>query len=208
MISLQAIVEVLGTAVLGCGEQGTERGRVALGLVAGHAGGLSLGCAERSLEEGMGRCGITPVAQGDVADLAWLVDGPNQIPPAAGDLGQRHIDPPARADPLSMLLGGLEEQRRERLDPIEEGARVDGDAPLGEPLSDVSLAQALAQVPPHGQGDHLVREALPAERRPAALRSAAPTSGAAPELPSGTIPACFDQPLARASPTPHSRLRP
>ena len=62
--------------------------------------------------------------------------------------------------------GGVGQQRREPLDPPVDGDVVDLDAALGEQLLHVAVRQREAQLPPHGQHDHVGREAEPDERRP------------------------------------------
>jgi hypothetical protein len=61
---------------------------------------------------------------------------------------------------------GVGQQGREPLDPPVDGDVVDLDAALGEQLLHVAVRQREAQLPAHGQHDHVWREAEPNERRP------------------------------------------
>jgi hypothetical protein len=108
-----------------------------------------------------------------------------------------------------MLLSRVGELRGECLDPVEDGPRIYLHAPLGQPFGDFAVTQPIAKIPTHRQRDDFLWEAVPAEGRPSAFRPAAPTGGAAPDLPPGTIPACLDQPIARTPTAPYDRnLRP
>ena len=83
----------------------------------------------------------------------------------------------------------LPEAGQEALLPAVDRAAVDGDAALGQPLDHVGVAQAVACVPPDGQGNDVVREVVPREGtggaggEPAATIAAAPTLPAQPRLP-------------------------
>lgn len=58
----------------------------------------------------------------------------------------------------------INEAWREGAHPIVDGARIDDDAAFGEPLADVGVAEAKAQLPADGEGNHLIGEAVTAER--------------------------------------------
>src|SRR3712207_6710137 len=59
-----------------------------------------------------------------------------------------------------MCAGGFHEEREEALDPPVDGAAIDGEATFGQPLNDVGIAQAVADIPPHSQRDHIIGEAV------------------------------------------------
>ena len=208
MVPLEPVVQVLGRPVLGLGQDGAQRRRVALGLVARDAGGRHTGRGDGALEEGPRGRRVAVIAQVDVDDLAVLVDGAEDVPPAPADLEQRLVHPPPGARSGAVRAGGLDEAGREGLDPIVDRARVDRDAPLGQQLGDLDVAQAIAEVPAHREGDDVVREPVAAEGRagPRGHPSAAP--GAAIELAADPVPPGLGEPLARAPIAPHARLRP
>ncbi len=56
--------------------------------------------------------------------------------------------------------GRVDELRREGLDPAIDRHVIDGDAALGEQLLNIAIGQAVAQVPPHRDSNHLTREAV------------------------------------------------
>ena len=59
-----------------------------------------------------------------------------------------------------MDTGSVAKQREEALDPSIDGAAVDGQTTLGEPLNDISVAQAVANVPADREGDDIIRETM------------------------------------------------
>ena len=63
--------------------------------------------------------------------------------------------------------GRVDQQRREALHPPVQGDVVDLDTALGQQLLEVPVRQPEPQVPPHRQDDHLRREPVADERRPA-----------------------------------------
>jgi hypothetical protein len=63
-----------------------------------------------------------------IDDLAELIDGPVHGAPAAGDRQVGLVDLPAVADGVPAWSGSHGKQRRERLDPAEDGDMVDLDA--------------------------------------------------------------------------------
>jgi hypothetical protein len=60
--------------------------------------------------------------------------------------------------------GRVGQQRRESLDPAEDGDVIDLDTPLSQHLLNVAIGLAVAQVPPDRHHDHLRREPEPSER--------------------------------------------
>ena len=52
----------------------------------------------------------------------------------------------------------VDEAWREGVYPVVDGARVDGDASLGQPLGEIGMTEPEPQVPADGQPDHLIRE--------------------------------------------------
>ncbi len=59
-----------------------------------------------------------------------------------------------------MGTGSSTEQREEALDPAIHGAAVHDEAALREPLDNVGIAQAVADVPAHSQGNDLIGEGM------------------------------------------------
>jgi hypothetical protein len=87
------------------------------------------------------------------------------IAPPSGDLHVGFVDLPAITDGVAAGPGGLGQQRREALDPAVDRDVVDLDAAFGQQLLDVAVGQREAQVPAHGQHDHISWEAEAGERR-------------------------------------------
>ncbi len=56
------------------------------------------------------------------------------------------------------------EQGQEALHPTVNGAAIDGEATLGEPLDHIGVAQAVANVPAYSEGDDIIGETVMRER--------------------------------------------
>jgi hypothetical protein len=111
------------------------------------------------------RDAVPPWRDEHVDDLPRLIDRPVEVAPATGDLHIGLVHGPAISDPMAPGSGGLNEQRREPLDPPVDGDVVDLDAAFGEQLFDVAVGEAKAQVPADRQHDHIRREAETGEGR-------------------------------------------
>jgi hypothetical protein len=94
-----------------------------------------------------------------------LVDGPVEIGPRTGDLQVRLVGEPPVTRGMTARAGGLDELRGEPLYPPVDGDVVNGNAALGEQLFDVTVGQAVPQVPPDRERDHLRREPEACENR-------------------------------------------
>src|ERR1035441_10656970 len=83
-------------------------------------------------EEPRRSLGIASLRHEHVDDLAVLVDSPVDIPPAAGDLHVGLVNEPTVAGAMPTWSGRVHQQRREPLDPSEQGHMVDLDAAVSE----------------------------------------------------------------------------
>ena len=94
-----------------------------------------------------------------------LIDRPVEVDPPSGylDVGLIHEPPIPGAVPTGP--GGVDELRRECLHPAIDRDVVDFDAALGKQLLDVTVGQPVAQVPSHGERDHLTRKTVARGRR-------------------------------------------
>jgi hypothetical protein len=81
---------------------------------------------------------------------------------------------------------GLGEQRGEPLHPPVDRHVVDLDAALGQQLLKVAVGQAVPEVPPDRESDHVRREPEPGERRSLNHRHRHPPSTHTPTLPQPT----------------------
>ncbi len=89
----------------------------------------------------------------------------------------QRLEPAHRSDPLLQMLVvpfsplfGLDEAGREGTHLVVDSTWIDGNPTLGEPLNDIHIelhprGTREPRIPPHGGSDHLVREAVPTERR-------------------------------------------
>jgi hypothetical protein len=100
------------------------------------------------------------------AELPVLIDRPVEVGPPPSDLHVRLVDKPPIAASVPGRAGGVDELSREGLHPAVDRDVIDFDAALSQQLLDVAVRQALAQLPTHGEPDHLVREAVTRGRRP------------------------------------------
>ena len=94
-----------------------------------------------------------------------LVDRPVEIRPLAGDLDVGLIGEPPVTRGVPGWPGGLDELRCEALDPPIDGDVIDPDAALGQQLLNVTVGQAVTQVPADGDRDHPPRKAEASEHR-------------------------------------------
>jgi hypothetical protein len=87
-----------------------------------------------------------------------LIDRPVEISPPPGnlDVGLVHEPPVPRS--MAARPGGLDELRGEPLHPPVDGDVIHGDATLSQQFLHVPVGQAIPQVPPHCERDHLGRE--------------------------------------------------
>ncbi len=98
-----------------------------------------------------------------------------------------------------MSTGNFRKQREEPLNPTIDRPAVSDEASLGEPLDDVSIAQAIADVPAHGHRDHIIRESVVREGTRRASRKPASAVVAPPALSTQPRRSVLPCPLA---PTP------
>ncbi len=120
---------------------------------------------QHRLEELRGSCDVASFRHVHVDDLAVLIHGPVHVAPHTGDLDVGLVDEPAVTDAVTTRPRRVDEQRCEALHPPVDGDVIDLDAAFGEEFLDVAVRQAVAEVPAHGQQDHLGREPVPGKRR-------------------------------------------
>jgi hypothetical protein len=65
---------------------------------------------------------------------------------------------------MAVGLGTLLKQRQEVLNSAIDRTAVNHEAALGEPFDDVGVAQTVANVPAHSQGDDIIREGMMGKR--------------------------------------------
>jgi hypothetical protein len=106
----------------------------------------------------------------DVDDLPMLVDCPVQVRPAARYLPVRLIDEPPVTGGMAAWPGSFDELGGEALHPPVDGDVISRDTALGQQFPDVTVRQALPQVPADRDGDHLPRESETSEHRRRARR--------------------------------------
>jgi hypothetical protein len=90
----------------------------------------------------------------------------------------------------------LHKPRGDGLDPVIDSTGIDDDTALGEPLADVGVAEAVAQLPVDGERDDLIREAVATESGGRSCCYATSTGAAPIHLALLTVPPCFDELLA------------
>ncbi len=106
------------------------------------------------------RRGIAPRAEVRVDHLTVLINRAIDIGPPAMDAGVGFVNPPLSAIGLPMRRGSLLELWMGSLHPGVDGAAIDDEPTLGEPLDDIRVAQAIADIPPHRYCDHIIRERM------------------------------------------------
>ncbi len=150
VVPFQSVVQVLRGPVLRLWQNGPEGRWIALRLIGGHSYRRDFGLSNSAFEKDLGSFSIAPLREVGVDDLASLIDGAVDVGPFAIEAGVRLINPPCAANRVPVGPGGVLEQRQEALDPAINRATLDDEAPFGEPLDDVSIAQAIPNVPAHG----------------------------------------------------------
>jgi hypothetical protein len=99
-----------------------------------------------------------------VDDLAVLVDRPVHVPPNTCDFDVGLVNEPAVADTVTARPRGVDEERCEELHPPVDRDVIDVDPTFCEKFFDVTVRQAVAQVPAHSQQDHIWWEPIPGKR--------------------------------------------
>ncbi len=172
VIPFQPVVQIFRGVLLDVWKQRAQGRGVACGFAQRAPGRhLRRGRATRlngCLEKRLGCDRVAPVAEVDFDDLPVLVGRPVQVVPVLCTLDIGLIQTPAPTDCGPMRACCINETRRcpqgQGAHPIVDGARIDSDAAFSEPLADVGVAEAKAQLPAHGEGNYLVGEAVTAER--------------------------------------------
>ena len=109
-----------------------EHLEIARGLVGHHFDRCHDGDGKSTVKEPSG-CAAVPLRRDvHVDDLAILIPGSVDIPPAAGDLDVSLIDLPAGPDPVLGAAGNFGQDRREPPNPPVDGDVVDLYSALGQ----------------------------------------------------------------------------
>ena len=146
--------------MLCAGEDSTNGGRIARRFV-GYDTLWHCACpGDRTFEKRLRRSSVAPCAEVCVHYLALLIDRSITVGPSAVGAAVCFIHAPLPTYRRSVRAGSLCEKRQESLYPAVDGAPIDHDAELGEPLCDVGVAEPVADVPPDGKSDHLIGEAV------------------------------------------------
>src|SRR4051794_8959821 len=105
-----------------------------------------------------------------------LVDRAVDIGPTAYDLNIRLVHEPAITCRVTGRARGVDEPRREGLQPPVDRDAIDLDTALGEQLLDIAVGQAVAQIPAYRHRNHLPWEPIAGWRRRGRPRSDHPIS--------------------------------
>ncbi len=164
VISLDAVVEVLRRLTLDREQDSAQGRRVAFGLIRRHTTGAHCARFNRALEERLGCSAVVPTAQVHIDDLPVLVNRPVEGVPVLHNLDIRFVHTATTTYPRTVCLRGCDEARCESPDPLVDRTWIDGDAALSQPRDHISIAEPKPEIPAHSQRDHLVQEAIAAER--------------------------------------------
>lgn len=111
-----------------------------------------------SFEEALsGRC-VPTLAKIDVHHLPMLIWRPVQVCPAIVQAAVCLVHPPLPPDGLPMDTGGFLEERQEASDPAVDCATIHRHSTLVQPLDHICIAERVASVPAHGEGDQVIAE--------------------------------------------------
>ncbi len=111
----------------------------------------------------------------DVTPLPWIACSKNvraaaavrrsRREPAHAPLDIGFINPPATVDRSTIHSCCSNEAGREGAHPVVDRAWVHGDPALGQPFGDICVTETIAELPPDGERDDVVREAIATEGR-------------------------------------------
>ena len=107
------------------------------------------------------RCsGVPPLREEGVNNLPIFINGAVDIRPAPLQTDICLIDAPLGANSSSVSACGIAEKWKESLDPAVDRTAINDEAPLREPLDDISITQAVPDIPADGQGNDVVGEIM------------------------------------------------
>ena len=163
-VALYAIVQVLRCPMLNAGQHCAEGRRVTFGFVGRDPLRPHAYLIDRALEESLRCLGVAPLRKVGVNDLSILVNCAIDIRPAPLQTHIRLIDTPFCPDWSPMSTSSFATERGcplgQTLDPAVHGAPVNHETTLGKPLDNVGLAQPIANIPAHSQGNHVIWEGM------------------------------------------------
>ncbi len=160
VVALDPVVQVFRRPMFDVREHLTDRRWVARCLVGRHALRFDSRVFDSTREEGVGCLRIAPLRNIGIDHLAILVDRPVEVGPATLQADIPCIDAPPIAEWSAIGAGGFPKQREQALDPALDGAAIHHEPAFSEPRDDVGVAEAIAHVPPHSYGDHIIREGM------------------------------------------------
>ncbi len=134
-----------------------------------------------------------------VNDVALRSDRSVELPPAATKLHVGLVDAPACADCGALGAGRVDEAWGEDADPVVHRTDVHADSSFREQFDHVHVAQAVTELPTHGERDDVVEKALATEGRARSGGAAPPAMPTAVELVPPPIRSCLGALLAPAS---------
>ena len=121
--------------------------------------------AESLPEEALGGRGIPPGTEQKVDGLASGIDGSVEIIPLLLDLDVRLIDAIGVVRLGEMRTTPLVELRRVALHSAKHRCVIDGDPTLLHQFFDITVAQGIAEIPPHTADDDFTGKVTPFEDR-------------------------------------------
>ncbi len=131
-------------------QDGAQSWRVTRGFIRNDLLRPRIRLVDGVVKAGVCRLGVASLREGGINDLAVLIDGVVDVGPPPVHAGIGLIDAPFFADAMAMRPSRVLEQGQEALDPAVNGAAVNDEAALREPLHDIGVAQAVAHLPAHG----------------------------------------------------------
>src|SRR5664280_2357702 len=164
VVSLDSIVGVLGGVVKCIRQELCNDSDQGVGPVGGDLDRLAMGGDHRGEEHR--RCPqVTLLGHEHVDDLPVLIIGSVDVSPGSRYLHVGLVDKPTAAHTVAARLGRVHQDRRESLNPSEQGHMVDLDAPFGEEFLKIPIGQSVAQVPADSDQDDLRRKPESGESR-------------------------------------------
>jgi hypothetical protein len=116
-------------------------------------------------EEALGGLDISPGTAQKVDGLARGIDSPVEIIPLLLDLDIRLSDAIRVVRLGEMGTTPLIELRRVALHPAQHRRMIDGDPSLLQQFFDITVAQGIAEIPPHAADNNFASKGTPFEER-------------------------------------------
>jgi len=163
VIVLDPTIRILLGVMNRVGKQLVHNSKQGCSQIGGHLRRSAVGCKHIS-EELSGGADVASFGHVYVDDLAVLIDRSVHVAAHTCDLDISFVHKPTVAHRVTAWTSGVDQQWCEALYPSVDGDVINLDATLCEEFFDITVGQAVAEVPADSQQDHLRRKPIPGKR--------------------------------------------